>query len=121
MRYFSLLFTTAFAYTAATFLTIIFGTLPPTASAFISPKQTLFHPHSHHSHSHSSSTTKQHHSSHQHKLLQIRGGDIASSSSSSSSSALAMHLGPLLKETLVSGTSLRAIGALYVVPSLTVV
>ena len=119
MRYFSLPFTTAFVYAAAAFLTIIFGTLPPTASALISPKQTLFHPHSH-SHSHSSSTTKQHHSSHQHKLLQIRGGDIASSSSSSSS-ALAMHLGPLLKETLVSGTSLRAIGALYVVASLTVV
>jgi len=42
-------------------------------------------------------TTKSHHST-KHQLLQIRGGG-----DTSSSTALQMHLGPVLKEALVSG------------------
>lgn len=42
-------------------------------------------------------TTKSHHST-KHQLLQIRGGGDTSSTTS-----LQMHLGPILKEALVSG------------------
>lgn len=58
---------------------------------------------------------KSHHST-KHQILKVRGGDT------STSTALQMHLGPiLLKEALVSGNSLKGVGALYAISSLTVV
>ena len=85
------------------------------ASAFISPfKQSKVHTSGiHHS------TTKTHHSTYKHTVLSIRGGDIKSNIMSTT--ALPMHLGPVLKEALVSGTPLRAVGALYAIASLVVV
>ena len=61
---------------------------------------------------------KSHHST-KHQILKVRGGDT--SSTSSSTTALQMHLGPILKEALVSGNSLQGVGALYALTSLTVV
>eukprot|EP00571_Detonula_confervacea_P010649 CAMPEP_0172306810 /NCGR_PEP_ID=MMETSP1058-20130122/7800_1 /TAXON_ID=83371 /ORGANISM="Detonula confervacea, Strain CCMP 353" /LENGTH=341 /DNA_ID=CAMNT_0013018805 /DNA_START=36 /DNA_END=1061 /DNA_ORIENTATION=- len=78
-----------------------------TTSAFVSPQR---------------STNLHHSNNFQQDILQIRGGDM--NMMPSTTSALSSTIGPVIEtlhQTLVSGTPLRAIGALYAVASLTVV